>query len=608
MGRVQVLGKVSNDSTIGNIGYESGPGAVKEVIKYLDPQPQPLVFSVNTNELGAMQSQSTHGSELAFVVDEIMKGPYGPRLVVNPEGLPQSMNSTIDKLVSRCSPKDKLTAIRMSQDYAETDDFLGGLIDMLIDFTMTGFDLQVSVVQRDGSDSTTLEEKQKISIDTQNFLNKFQKEFDFKKVITDLARDRKVTDNMILYWRIDKSAAAGDGAPSSIPGLTALYALNPADVEWDNSYGSDTLYVRIPEELILRVRKVLEGERVSFNIPDSLLIFPVVSERIKDLIASGIPLKWIEAIRLGLKMVQLSNEDGDYWIVSTRQRKNYGLAKPTMYRIFLSIETRQSLTQGEFTAGFMTKHFIMLIQQGESIDNGPLSGQRLNWLKKPDADALHAKFSDTSKAMRMVADHTLKVSFIFPDPKIFGTEKFLSCQERILNWAGATTTIVTGEGGTYSSAFIGIKRMISSIGERRSQLSDITTKFFNHPTIAPYVPAEEQTDVIAVFDEQVLKEPAQLLKELELLLGNNAMDPRTALRVFGYNPDRIRDSKFRARKEDEMDESWSPLQDSENENNGNSGVDRGRNGASKTDKGGRPPNPDTTPNPESRLQAPSPNS
>lgn len=592
---VKILGKVRQGSTAGNISFEGIPPV--DSGKRVETQ-TPLTFSISTDNLN--QSVS-YGNELAFVVDEIMHGQgYGPRLAINPEGLPQNLNSTIDKLINRASPRDKTATIRMSQEYAEQDDFLGGLIDMLIDFTMTGFALQVSVSQKAAEDEPTLEEKHKISIETQNFLNQFQEAHDFKKVIKDLARDRKITDNMILYWRIDKSVAeqpTDTTVKSPIPGLTALYALNPADVDWCNSFGSDILSVKIPEDIISRVRNVLERVRASFNINDTLLTVSPMPQPIIDLVASGIPLKWIEAIRIGKKMIELSNEDGDYWIVSTKQRMNYGLAKPSMYRVFLSIETRQSLMQGEFTAGFMTKHFIMLIQQGESIDQGPLAGQRTNWLKSKDADALFKKFSDTSKAMRMVADHTLKISFVYPDAKIFGVEKFVACESRILNWAGAVVTVVTGEGGNYGSAFIGIKRMISSIGERRCELSDITTKFFNHPTIAKHVPSEEETNVIVVFDEQVLKEPAQLLKEVELLVKANFMDPRTALRTFGYNPDRIRDSKFRARAEDESDKSWSPLQNLENENNANSGADT-------TDKGGRPANPGTTPNPSTRLQPP----
>ena len=609
----RVLGRVSRSSVAGNISFEkevaSAPVGEKRVVTASDADYKelpPLVFSVSTDNLSG--GGQTHGSELAFVVDEIMQGQgYGPRLSINPEGISQlGASSTIDKLIDRATPRDKMVCIRMAQEYADKDDFLGGVIDMLIDFTMTGFDLQVSVSQPSGEEKT-LEQKHKISVETENFLNKFQEVYDFKKVIKDLARDRKITDSMILYWRIDKDATPID-TQSPIPNLTALYALNPSDVDWCNSFGMNILKVRIPEDIIYRVRNSLEQARVSFALNDTLLMVAPLPQPIMDLVNSGIPLKWIEAIRVGEKMVELSNEDGDYWIVSTKQRMNYGLAKPSMQRIFLSVETRQSLMQGEFTAGFMTKHFIMLVQQGESIDAGPLAGQRTNWLKPKDADALFKKFSDTTKAMRMVADHTLKITFVYPDAKIFGIEKYVAAESRILNWAGAVVTVVTGEGGNYGSAFIGIKRMISSISERRCELSDITTKFFNHPTIAKYVPSEEETNVIVVFDEQVLKEPAQLLKEIELLIKSSFIDPRTALRTFGYNPDRIRDSKFRSRQEDESDKSWSPMQNLENQNNQNSGADTGLNSPSKIDEGGRPANPSTTPNPGTRLQSPSPQS
>ncbi len=64
-----------------------------------------------------------------------------------------------------------------------------------------------------------------------------------------------------------------------------------------------------------------------------------------------------------------------------------------------------------------------------------------------------------------------------------------------------------------------------------------------------------------------------------------------------YNPDRIRDSKLRAREEDETDGSWSTMHEEENQNNKNGSADSNGNEDSGS-KGGRPSNPGTTVNPD----------
>lgn len=639
---VNVRGRLSGTATVGRISFETAssnginPAAAKHIVgrtldadMYDPPDDPAFPFSFDTEGSSLQLNKSdSKSSEVAFVVDEILRAPYGVALRLNPEGaIPNGANVYVDALILKHRNQDKYTAIKSAKEWYEQDDFLGDLVDMILGFTMTGVALQsrssneaaedVQVVGEDDANAINelKVEKARTSAEVQTFINDFSEQYNFRKVIFDLLKDKKLTDNMILYWRIDKTAATvtESSVPESykdsaklIPGLVAFNSLDPSEVDWNNSLGADILLVKIPHDLKMRIVKAIEQDRElsrfnGKNIDPNTGYGPFVTA----LLESGVQRRWIEAVKAGEDYVELKHEEGDYWIVCTKERLYYGLAKPSMSRIFVSLAIRQSLTDGEFTAAEMVKHFIMLIQQGESIKQGPLAGQRNNWIKPKDAKELKTRFSTTAKAMRVVTDHTVTIKFIVPPIEMFSHDRYVCCEGRILNWAGATSTIVTGEGGNYGSGFIGIKRLIASIQENRQDLSDMIEAFFDHPTISPSVPSTEQIDIVACFNEQVLKEPTQLLKEVELFLKEKIIDPRSSLQVMGYNPDTIRDNQRRAKIENKIDGSWDGYINSLNENINANAVDKGSNKSGSVINDGRPPNADTVQNAGTRLQSPS---
>ena len=492
--------------------------------------------------------------------------------------------SNLAQLLSNAQPKERRRATFKAYKHYEEDDLLGGLIDCLIEFTSLGLGMQVTspvVSQADPEQILEIEEQ----------IDNLALDMDLDKIVEDLLRDRFVTDNMILYWRTlpeGEEMAAESGVEDCCAGIPNVYdisALHPGVVDWNNSLGQDVLICDIPALLVSRIQKALDRIHTTVGVTIETVIHELGEE--------GIGQKWVEAVHARQTKVVLREEDGDHWIIKTRERKYHGLARPSMYRIFLPLESRRILTEGDYSTSLMMKNFLMLLKQGESIESGPNSGKTTNWMKKKEAIELNNRFASVARSMRIAVNHTFKIEYSFPPKEMFDETKYTKIEKRIFSWAGVTQTFYGGGGSedTYGSGFIGIKRMVSKMTKVRGEVNRLWREFFRHPSVAPNLKLPEKHGVELTFDDNCLKEPKQILDEVKFLFENAISDQRTSARELGRNPDSAKVSKLRSRREDENDQSWSPV---------------GMQGQKKSvDKGGRPANDGTTQNENTRSQPPS---
>jgi len=507
-------------------------------------------------------------------------------------GLLQS--GTVSELLRKMCPKDRREQIRRAYFHYEKDDLLKDLVDLKIEFSIAGLGVQVQ--QR-----TTVKKRKEIdaALEFQQQMEDICEQFDLDKVTEDLLRDYYVTDNMILYWRIDDAAqeegdldsedSTPDGYASptltGIPGVADISVLNPADVDWKNSFGSNVLYVAIPREVADQIRVVLRKSRSD------------IDSAAAQLAPLGIGRKWVEAVSRNENMVELSNDEGDYWLVCTRQRKNYGLSNPSMRTIFLPLEIRRMMSEGEYSAALIMKHFIMLLKSGESITTGPMAGSTKNYLKKKDADRINKEWAQFTKALRAAVNHTFKVEFVYPPKEMFDDAKYKNSETRIFNWSGITQAVFSGQSDNYGGGYLGIRRMAASISRGRTKVGGMWSKFFSHPTIAPRIKTPPNTWVTTKFDGNVLKEPVQLLDEVKFLFESGASDQRTSARELGRDPDSLRTSKMQTMAENKTLGVWKPVNEPARKPGGK--VDK-----TVADKGGRPANPGTTKSEQTRTQKP----
>lgn len=507
----------------------------------------------------------------------------------------------IEKLRLKALPKHRNQRINQALKWIEDeDDMVAKLVELKQDFAFMGFRLTCSF------DSTLKSgelEGESARLELQNRINQFAKTMEIKKVVKDLLKDWFATDNMILHWTVNTqfpvSASLNGRAKELLPDsnrINSFCTLNPGEIEWHDALNLDRMLVPVPDALRIEIEK-LAGTTLDNQGKQALL---------EKLTRAGVTQKWIDAV-LDFKSerhVELKNEDGEFWKVSTKARKYYGLKSPSMYTIFDALESRKMLNQGEMTAAFMIKHFIMHVTAGESITQGPLSGNRDNWLSDGDSARLLALITVVSKSLRLVTNHTVKFNFVYPPKEIFNVEKFANCERRILNWAGVVPSVYAGTGSKASEGYLGIRRMISDISSARDEVNDLIIYFFSQPEIAKKLNIPEGVIVTSNFDEQVLKEPRQLLEEVKTLIMNNMHDPDSALRELGRNPEIIKTGRQEARKENEETQLWEPIATPVDRFGNVIAINKGNGDNVNTDKGGRPTNDGTEVDEGTRLQRP----
>lgn len=505
----------------------------------------------------------------------------------------------ISTLVTNALPKSRPRRTRRAQEWMQMDDLLYDLIDTKRTFTIAGFHLQIKPDRV--ADASEINESQMAKNQTQ--ADEFSLATSFFGIVFDLLTDWFITDSCVLSWKVsDQNATAKtpdsiDSIPrkiqSVVPGLDYIGTIDPSDVDWRNSLGVNRLFVRVPAELERRILDTLN--RYSLN----------KATAIEELLNSGIPQKWIDAVinyvsyanpEFDGPMVELKNEDGEYWIIKTKGRKNYGLCSPSMYTIFLPLETRRMFSDGEFAGAYMTKHFIQHVTTGESITSGQSAGSTKNWAKKEDVDALMGHFRNCQKATRMVTNHTVNIAWLYPPVEMFSADKYISCERKIFRWAGVNPAIIGGEKQTTAEAFVGIKKMIGDMWLARSNMSCMVQEFFRHPSIQVRSGVPEIYDIVAQFDENILKDPRQLLDEVKFLIQEGMGDPETVLRELGRDPESVKLSKVRSIEQNKKFKVYEPVWNSRMA--GKIPAD----GADGGTEGGQPPNKETLQNEESRFQ------
>ena len=497
------------------------------------------------------------------------------------------LNGNIQNIVRSSFPTRRENQFTHVDYWLENDDLIDSIVNTKAEFSIMGVDIRpanqsTKEVAEEDDDLRTLKQ----------FLNRMQMKWDWPKIVEDLFKDWYAKDTMILYWKTEVNGDTPQLPPDArskeelTPGLTEICTLNPADCDWHNSFGQDELWYKIPAPLLVKIKEATSEHSEAIK-----------REKIRKLIEEGVEAKYIQAVIDGKDQVLLKKEDGDNWLICTRARKRHGLAKPSMCKIFFPLEIRKTLTEGEFAAAYMMKYFVMHAKTGESIESGPQAGSRANWAKPADIDALHAMLKDPGKATRLVTNHTVTFAFVFPPEEMWNKAKYETAEDRIYNWGGISKVLMSGTGGTNAGGYLGIRRLIANMRSARNKVSHLIFEFFDDPKIRKICNIPDDVDVRAVFDENALKEPRQLLDEIKFLMQSGAGDPQVALMELGRDPATIRDIKKTSLADQEKTGVWAPVYEIQT---------RSREGERQVSESGRgrPENVGTEVSEETRNQSP----
>ncbi len=525
------------------------------------------------------------------VLEMNMVRELASHFLCNDEALPRfssgkSVDGFLRRLASRVIPNSKAETIKQAFRYYEDDDFLGSLIDMIRDFCNAGFYLQPAM-SAGQMDSDQLLVRQKA-------IDKFMIDFDVCQVIDSLVVDRQVCDNFILYWKVgDQVGRASKSTTNLFPKLIEFNALDPREVDWDNSGGKDDLYVNIPDKLIKEVNLKIDALKKAKKTP---------VEIVQLLREDGYGLAWIIAIMNKQTQAKLTNEDGDYWIVSSAARKYHGLAKPTMRRIFPKLKIRQFFQEGEMGAAFLFSAFLCLIKQGESITTGNSAGSTKNWLKVEDAKALMKKFAAATGAARLAMNHTTTVEWVYPPADMFSEERLDVPNKGIVAWSGFPYSIFMGGGDNYSEGYLGLRKATARMMKIRNQISDTLVEFFRHPSITGQSRMMKDMVIQPCFNSNILKEPRQLLDEIKFLFEHEIGNARQAAQELDRNPETLISSKMQARAEQKSAKAWTGVGNQGKKVSSGNPEGRPSKDGSSTDEFSRqqPPSPRPTENSSTR--------
>lgn len=461
----------------------------------------------------------------------------------------------LSKIISSALPVTKEGRIEKAFEFFEDDDLLNGIVKTKKRFCTQGFCLNQSqtaeaqamqVIDEESEQEDPIDGKPKKrgpkatarflrQAKTKTMLDKVSVEWNFYGIAKELAKNWFVSDSMILYWKLDlEEPTRFYRGNSTLPGVQQIIALSPSDCHWDNSNYEDRLMWKMDKEVFDRIQSTKCMQK------------PNAAKIIKELLDEGWPKDWIEEALGGNRYMKLDKALGHRWIIRTDSDEHKGFACPSLFTVFLELESRRCISQGDFAAAYMMKHFIQLVKLGESIQTGPRAGSKENWASVEEIEKMQQKIGQVAKTLRLVTNHTVTFEYIFPPKEMFDTAKYDSPEKKILNQQECPEVVIRGSGTTNGSGYIGTKRLITCLEDCRDTISAIMRLFFSTKEIASNVfPAEdiEGSYVNTTFDQNVLKDPRILLDEIKMLMEQNIMGAETALKETNRDPDRVRSEK-----------------------------------------------------------------
>ncbi len=420
----------------------------------------------------------------------------------------------LKEILSLFCPAGLKDQIRLAREYSRGEcDLIQSIVETKVNFYSAGFDVQIET----GNDNY------KKSLNDR--VDKFIHDNKLKKIIQELIGDHAATDNCILTWKVD-----GEN-------LGYVMTLDPSRADFNNTLGVEVLKVEMDHSTIVAIRNLISTSGIKKTL-------------------DKFPEKFVRAVQKGERYVQLSNDDGEYWVVRTKNRRFTGLARPSMFAIFPDVLLRETLTSGDWAVAYFTKRMIEHVKSGESPPNGKLANLKELYPTKGEIEALQSQFKKLGQVMRLYTNHTVKVEYTHPDPKVFDPMKYEKVEERIHRWGGVPSVLMVGSGSDgYSQGHIGVQAFFAQGQRMREDIGEMVEEFFTHPSIIEHLGLPSKTIAKTIWNEQILKDPKQVLDESTAAWDRGLIDNRTFLGRLGMWNDMIPSRKEQDLKEKKI---WVP--------------------------------------------------
>ena len=441
---------------------------------------------------------------------------------------------SLGALLDSAFPTGLKEQLKQARDYATGDnDLIESIVSTQRDFYAAGFN--VTVAPPNKNYKGTMSERLKAVLETGRLLSSPDENrrrpgptCPLSNVVDELVFDDCATSNSVLHWKVDGH------------NLVYVTTLAPHTVHYEIGAGYERLLVELSAATRNRINAAAAQGR-----KDDLKAFPA---------------KYVQAAQRGDQYVELTHRDGEYWIVRSRGKMYDGLCPPTMRSIYRDLVLRGLIVGGDWAVAYCMKRLIEMVKSGEKVPPGYPGSLRDLYPSKEDIADLKKQFSKIGDAIRIYGNHTLSIEYAFPDPKVMGGEKFEKVEERILRWGGIPDVMLTGRGEGYSQGALGARRFVANGKKVRERIGAMVVEFLLHPSMQQVVGIPTGSVVTVRWDEQNLKDPAQVLREITAGWDRGILDQRTFLESLGFDYETVKQRK----RLDHMDkaaepELWTPL-------------------------------------------------
>jgi hypothetical protein len=224
---------------------------------------------------------------------------------------------------------------------------------------------------------------------------------------------------------------------------------DPENVDVISALGAEMYKVKISGEFKRQVLKLKEA-----NLLDRLPSHLARYFRKNDNIGNTVTLTYEN-------MYRTTNTKPDYTLYS----------EPPLMKIAEALELRRLLTASDFSTA-TKKNEIIHTQVGNKDEKGSKADSRVK--------AIHEAVTRHPPGdVYLTTAYDVDIKRIGPDPKAWGKEKYEEANSRILQWAGVTVTLISGESSAYGSAVASFRGLEASIDSDCQVFDQFVKHFFS---------------------------------------------------------------------------------------------------------------------------------
>lgn len=461
-------------------------------------------------------------------------------------------NSTPYTYAFNVLPADPHDKMRFAMELYEKEPVVGAVIDLMVDFSASGF--------------TNECEDQEVK----KLFDTWSKEIKFAELIEGIFLEFYRSGNVTIY-RSDKNATVKKTTKSKRKSSTKAYEfpagytiLNPLSVYVDGllMFNQEIVSLQLNDQIIKMIRDA--------TTPDYVL--------------AQLPSEFVQAVRGGKARVPLNPE-----LVSrlTRRKQPYErYASPFLERVFETILYKRKLRLMDMSTIEGIINQLVTVTVGN--DEFPADDD--------DLKAIAELFNTPNKAYTVFWNHTLQVTFHKPEGlDVLTQDKYKQVNDDIMTGIGVSRVLLDGQGANFSTAWVSILSLIERLENAREKVKNWIE--------AEYKRIAEANDLSATptirFDNMNLRQDTYVRDVLLAMYDRGLIDEEDLLTETGRDYTTVVEMKKRNDKNKKL--FYPPAQPFQGGNSGPNGGGRpsGSGGNYPTRKTGPSQNDGKAPKPKS---------